>query len=72
MDGMAEILTCADILTMLEPPPMFNDHRRDRRGDFAASSIPIYVWRRDRHGTVNMRGIQPDADNREPWFLCYS
>ena len=21
---------------------------------------------------LNMRGIQPDADNREPWFLCYS
>jgi len=21
---------------------------------------------------LNRRGVQPDADNREPWFLCYS
>ena len=22
--------------------------------------------------SLNQRGIQPDADGREPWFLCYA
>ncbi|MCO6452622.1 MAG: aspartate aminotransferase family protein [Caldilineales bacterium] len=74
MGGIAEILTRFGLpYQVFGPPPMFgvvisekqpNDFR-----DFIASdtelSEAIFM-------ELNHRGVQPDADNREPWFLCYS
>ena len=74
MDGMAEILTRVDIPHgRLGVPPMFGmilgatdagDFREFLGTDLAlAEEIGMGPHR---------RGVQPDADNREPWFLCYS
>ena len=75
MDGVAEVLTRFGIphaITGL--PPMFgivvgdanapDDFRGYLRTDTALYEAIAME--------LNQRGVQPDADNREPWFLCYS
>ncbi|RME84366.1 MAG: aspartate aminotransferase family protein [Caldilineae bacterium] len=74
MDGIAEILTRMDIPhVVIGPPSMFGviitqeepyDFRGYLRSDTELSEA-IFM-------ELNYRGVQPDADNREPWFLCYS
>ena len=74
MDGMAEILTRVDLPhTILGVPPMFGmllgpESANDFRG-FLATDLELAE---EIGMELNRRGIQPDADNREPWFLCYS
>ena len=74
MDGMAEILTRLDLPhAILGVPSMFgfilgatdaSDFRGFLNTDLAlAEEIGM---------ELSVRGVQPDADNREPWFLCYS
>lgn len=74
MDGIEEILTRVDIPhVVIGPPSMFGivlaaQQPTDFRGFIAsdtALSEAIFM-------ELNRRGVQPDADNREPWFLCYS
>ncbi len=74
MDGIGEILTAADIphyITGL--PPMFGlllgvteepvDFRAYCAGDDA-------LYERIAMALIT-RGVMPDSDGREPWFLCY-
>jgi glutamate-1-semialdehyde 2,1-aminomutase len=74
MDGIDEILTRADIPHFVTgPPPMFSlllgideeptDFRAYCQGDDA-----LYE-----HIAMELidRGVMPDSDGREPWFLCY-
>ena len=74
MDGIGEILTAAGIphyITGL--PPMFGlllgvteepvDFRAYCAGDHA-------LYERMAMGLIE-RGVMPDSDSREPWFLCY-
>ncbi len=75
MDGIDEILTRADIphyvtglpsmlsilLGVEEEPTDFRDYCR---GDDA-------LYERIAMGLIE-RGVMPDADGREPWFLCFS
>lgn len=74
MDGMAEILTRHDLPhAILGVPPMFGfivgaADAADFR-DFLGTDLELAE---EIGMELNARGIQPDADNREPWFLCYS
>lgn len=75
MDGIDQILTDADIPhRLIGPPPIFGlilgtdeeptDFRAYLKGDAA-----LYE-----HVAMELidRGVMPDADGREPWFLSYS
>lgn len=75
MSGMGEILTDAGIPhVMMEVPSMFgyvlgvDEEPRDLRS-YHKGDIELYE-----HHAMKLieRGAQPDADGREPWFLCYS
>ena len=75
MDGIHEILTRAGIphcITGL--PPMFSfilgvDQEPTDFRDYAAGDDDLY----ERLSmALIQRGIMPDCDGREPWFLCYS
>lgn len=74
MDGMVEILTRHDLPhAVLGVPPMFGyiigaSDASDFRS-FLGSDLELAE---EIGMELNARGIQPDADNREPWFLCYS
>jgi len=75
MSGIREILTEADIPHVLTGlPPMFGiilgydqepqDFREYFKGDgelYEKLAIELIL-----------RGVQPDGDAREPWFLCYA
>lgn len=75
MSGLGEILSDAGVPHVVTGvPPMFGlllgtdqlptDLRSYHRGD-----AKLY----ERVGLeLSRRGVQPDADGREPWFLCYS
>jgi glutamate-1-semialdehyde 2,1-aminomutase len=74
MDGIGEILTAADIphyVTGL--PPMFGlllgvtEEPVDFRA-YAAGDDDLYE--RIAMALIT-RGVMPDGDGREPWFLCY-
>lgn len=75
MEGIAEILTRADIPHYVTgPAPMFSiqlgleQEPHDFR-DYAKGDAELYE-------NIVMqlidRGVLPDADGREPWFVCYS
>lgn len=75
MDGIHEILTRADIPhRMTGLPPIFSfilgvdeeptDFRAYCRGDDAFYERLVMA--------LIERGVMPDSDGREPWFLCYS
>jgi glutamate-1-semialdehyde 2,1-aminomutase len=74
MDGIGEILTRADIPHFVTgPPPMFSlllgvdqeptDFRDYCKGDDA-------LYERIAFALID-RGVMPDCDGREPWFLCF-
>ena len=74
MDGIDEILTTADIphyITGL--PPMFgillgvDEEPVDFRAFFAGDDS---LYERIALGLVE-RGVMPDSEGREPWFLCF-
>jgi glutamate-1-semialdehyde 2,1-aminomutase len=75
MSGLGEILTDAGIPNkVLGVPPMFGlilgkdeeptDFRGYVEGDAALYEAIVMA--------LIKRGVQPDNDGREPWFLCYS
>jgi len=75
ISGLGEVLTDAGIpFAMMGLPSMFGfilgtdepatDFRAYLEGDAA-------LYERIALG-LSRRGVQPDADGREPWFLCYS
>ena len=75
MDGLDEILTEADIPhVMTGVPSMF--------GILLGTDKPPLEFREylscdeDLYEAIGMelcqRGVMPDADGREPWFLCYA
>ncbi|RME87939.1 MAG: aminotransferase class III-fold pyridoxal phosphate-dependent enzyme [Anaerolineae bacterium] len=75
MDGIREVLTEADIPHYLPGlPPMFgivlgieeepHDFRDYFRGDGELYERLVLE--------LIQRGVQPDGDAREPWFLCYA
>ncbi len=75
MSGLGEILSDAGIPHAITgPPPMFGlvvgveqeptDLRSYHRGDMALYEEICFG--------LSARGVQPDADGREPWFLSYS
>ncbi|MGD2142842.1 MAG: guanitoxin biosynthesis PLP-dependent transaminase GntE [Anaerolineae bacterium] len=75
MDGIDEILTRADIPhSLIGLPPIFGlilgvdeepvDFRAYQEGDAA-------LYERLAMELID-RGVMPDCDGREPWFLCYS
>ncbi len=75
MDGIDDILTRADVphaLTGL--PPMFSfllgleEQPTDFRG-YCAGDDDLYEALAM---ALIERGVMPDSDGREPWFLCYS
>ncbi len=75
MNGIGDILTEAGIPHVVTGvPSMFgiflgNDQEpRDLR-DYLAGDGDLYEAI---SMGLNQRGVQPDADGREPWFLCYS
>jgi glutamate-1-semialdehyde 2,1-aminomutase len=75
MTGIADILTEAGIPHVITGvPSMFgiflgkDEVPHDFR-DYLAGDAELY----EAIGMgLNRRGIQPDSDGREPWFLCYS
>ncbi|UCD97981.1 MAG: aspartate aminotransferase family protein [Chloroflexota bacterium] len=75
MNGIAEILTEAGIPHALTGvPSMFgiclgtDEVPKDFRG-YLAGDAELY----EQIGMgLSRRGVQPDSDGREPWFLCYS
>jgi glutamate-1-semialdehyde 2,1-aminomutase len=75
MDGIDEILTRAEIPHFLTgPPPMFSillgldEEPKDFR-DYCQGDDELYE-----RIAMNLieRGVMPDSDGREPWFLCFS
>jgi glutamate-1-semialdehyde aminotransferase len=75
MNGIDEILTDADIPhKLIGLPPIFgfilgiDEEPTDFRG-YAEGDAALYE-----HLAMALieRGVMPDADGREPWFLCYS
>ncbi len=75
MDGIGAILTAAGIphyVTGL--PPMFSyilgvdEEPMDFRAYCAGDD---HLYERISMGLID-RGVMPDSDGREPWFLCYS
>jgi len=75
MDGIDEILTRADIPHyMTGLPPMFSiilgtDEEPHDFRDYYKGDLELYE---ELAMALIERGVMPDADNREPWFLCYS
>jgi glutamate-1-semialdehyde 2,1-aminomutase len=75
MSGLDEILSDADIPhVILGLPPMFGiilgttEEPSDFRG-YLGGDAALY----EKIGMeLIARGVQPDADGREPWFMCYS
>ncbi len=75
MNGIGDILTEAGIPHVVTGvPSMFgiflgkDQEPRDFR-DYLAGDGDLYEAI---SMGLNQRGVQPDADGREPWFLCYS
>lgn len=75
MSGITDILTEAGIPHVLTGvPSMFGiflgkDQEPHDFRDYLAGDGELY----EAIGMgLNQRGIQPDSDGREPWFLCYS
>jgi glutamate-1-semialdehyde 2,1-aminomutase len=75
MDGIDEILTRAEIPHYLTgPPTMFSillgldEEPKDFR-DYCQGDDDLYE--RIAMGLIE-RGVMPDSDGREPWFLCFS
>jgi glutamate-1-semialdehyde 2,1-aminomutase len=75
MSGIGEILTEADIPYALPGvPPMFGiilgveEEPQDFRGYFEGDGD---LYERIAVELIQ-RGVQPDGDAREPWFLCYA
>jgi glutamate-1-semialdehyde 2,1-aminomutase len=75
MNGIGDILTEADIPHVITGvPSMFGillgkDKEPREFRDYLAGDGELYEAI---SMGLNHRGIQPDADGREPWFLCYS
>lgn len=74
MDGMAELLTRVDIPhCVIGLPPVFglilgtDEEPADFRGYMAGDAV---LYERLAMALIE-RGVMPDADGREPWFLCY-
>jgi glutamate-1-semialdehyde 2,1-aminomutase len=75
MDGIGEVLTAAGIPhCVIGLPPMFSyilgieEEPIDFRAYCAGDD---HLYERISMGLID-RGIMPDSDGREPWFLCYS
>jgi len=75
MTGIGDILTEAGIPHVITGVPsmfgIFLGKDQEPRGfrDYLAGDGELY----EAIGMgLNQRGVQPDADGREPWFLCYS
>jgi glutamate-1-semialdehyde 2,1-aminomutase len=75
MKGIGDILTEAGIPHVVTGvPSMFgiflgNDQEPKDFRDYLAGNGELY----EEIGMgLSKRGVQPDADGREPWFLCYS
>ncbi len=75
MDGIGEILTRADIPHfVIGLPPIFGlllgaDEEPTDFRDYCAGDGALY----ERLAMALIeRGVMPDGDGREPWFLCYS
>jgi glutamate-1-semialdehyde 2,1-aminomutase len=75
MTGIGDILTEAGIPHAITGvPSMFgiclgkDEKPRDFR-DYLAGDAELYE---EIGMALNRRGVQPDSDGREPWFLCYS
>jgi len=75
MNGIGDILTEADIPHVITGvPSMFGillgkDQEPREFRDYLAGDGELYEAI---SMGLNRRGVQPDADGREPWFLCYS
>ena len=74
MDGIGKILTRADIPHFITgPPPMFSlllgidEEPRDFRA-YCQGDDELYE--RIAMALIE-RGVMPDSDGREPWFLCF-
>ena len=75
MDGIDQILTDADIVhCVIGLPPVFGlilgieEEPTDFRA-YAEGDAALYE---DLMMALIERGVMPDCDGREPWFLCYS
>ena len=75
MTGIDDILTEADIPHVITGVPsmfgifLWKDEEPHDFRDYLAGDGELY----EAIGMgLNQRGVQPDADGREPWFLCYS
>jgi glutamate-1-semialdehyde 2,1-aminomutase len=75
ISGLGEILTDADLPhAIVGVPPMFGiqlgleQAPKDLR-DYLKADHELYE---ELATALIGRGIQPDSDGREPWFLCYS
>jgi glutamate-1-semialdehyde 2,1-aminomutase len=75
MEGIDEILTAADIMHhMTGLPSIFgfilgvNESPKDFR-DYCTGDDELYE---KLAFELIRRGVMPDSDGREPWFLCYS
>jgi len=75
MKGIDDILTEADIPHVITGvPAMFgillgSDQEPHNFRDYLAGDGPLYE---DLAIELIKRGVQPDGDGREPWFLCYA
>jgi glutamate-1-semialdehyde 2,1-aminomutase len=76
MAGIGQILTDAGIPhAVIGPPSMFGVVLGENAGD--VHDFRTYLETdTDLYEAIGMelsqRGVQPDADGREPWFLCYA
>jgi glutamate-1-semialdehyde 2,1-aminomutase len=73
MDGLKEIFEENDIPAVMSGyPAMFSFSRGVDSGtcqrDWALSDHALYLKLTEK---AIARGIMPDFDSREPWFLCY-
>jgi glutamate-1-semialdehyde 2,1-aminomutase len=75
MDGISEVLTEAGIAhTVIGDPSMFgislgSDQEPEDFRAYLKGNTALY----DEIGMeLASRGVQPDSDGREPWFLCYA
>lgn len=75
MDGIAEILTRFDLPHVISGTPgMFGFKLGDTSEsvdfrDYLEGDAELYEAIAME---LSQRGVQPDSDGREPWFLCYS
>jgi glutamate-1-semialdehyde 2,1-aminomutase len=73
--GISEALTRAGIPNLISgPPAMFGIILTNQKGipDYRAFAKTERAFYEKIAMALVDRGVMPDPDNREPWFLCYS